>query len=422
MKHKKRAVIMGMAVLIWSAGAVAVGGGYLQPDGRTGENTVMVAEAKKSKSGSGDVQELDEAIKENTKQQERLQKKKKQAENVLEKLQKNKASVKKYMTILDKRTSGLEENIDDYTEKIKNAQTELEEIRKQLSLAQHKQEESYEVLRSRIKYMYEAGTQSYIEYLMSFNSISDLFSRAEYVAKVLRYDRNVVANYQNIATEIEVEQENQKSAMAHLNADRADLEMEKRELKDLENKKKEQMKVYSGKIQDAKDKAADYASQIAASEKELEDLLARQRADDGDAGMIYPTSGEYAWPLPVKGSISSRFGPRTAPTRGASTYHKGLDISVPAGTSVLAAKDGKVVIAQYSATAGNYIGISHGGGVYTYYMHNSRLLVKVGDTVKQGQVISKSGNTGVSTGPHLHFAVFAAGNYVNPEKYIKQPK
>ena len=180
--------------------------------------------------------------------------------------------------------------------------------------------------------------------------------------------------------------------------------------------------VADDKIQDAKDKAADYASQIAASEKELEDLLARQRADDGDAGMIYPTSGEYAWPLPVKGSISSRFGPRTAPTRGASTYHKGLDISVPAGTSVLAAKDGKVVIAQYSATAGNYIGISHGGGVYTYYMHNSRLLVKVGDKVKQGQVISKSGNTGVSTGPHLHFAVFAAGNYVNPEKYIKQPK
>ena len=76
--------------------------------------------------------------------------------------------------------------------------------------------------------------------------------------------------------------------------------------------------------------------------------------------------------------------------------------------------------ATYSSSAGNYIMIYHGNSLYTVYMHCSKLSVKVGDTVKQGDVIGNVGSTGVSTGPHLHFGVTVNGNYVDPLNYVSQ--
>ena len=84
----------------------------------------------------------------------------------------------------------------------------------------------------------------------------------------------------------------------------------------------------------------------------------------------------------------------------------------------MAAAAGEVVIATYSSSAGNYVMISHGGGVYTVYMHASSLLVSQGQSVKKGQTIAKVGSTGYSTGSHLHFGVRVNGAYVNPSKYV----
>ena len=88
------------------------------------------------------------------------------------------------------------------------------------------------------------------------------------------------------------------------------------------------------------------------------------------------------------------------------------------GTNIYAAYDGVVVAATYSSTMGNYVMIDHGDGLYTIYMHASKLYVKVGDKVSQGQTIAAVGSTGYSTGPHLHFSVIINGNYVDPLKYL----
>ena len=125
------------------------------------------------------------------------------------------------------------------------------------------------------------------------------------------------------------------------------------------------------------------------------------------------------WPLPGDSRTGSGFGPRRAPIKGASTFHKGVDIGGKFGSEIVASLAGTVKIATYSSSAGNYIEIDHGNGYVTRYLHCSKLLVKKGDTVLQGQVIGLVGSTGVSTAPHLHFSVVIDGVSVDPLLYVR---
>lgn len=126
---------------------------------------------------------------------------------------------------------------------------------------------------------------------------------------------------------------------------------------------------------------------------------------------------DYIFPIAGKYSITSFFGNRDAPTAGATTNHQGIDISVPVGTSVMAAMAGKVVGGGYSGARGNYIVVDHGSGVTTTYQHLSKSLAKIGEMVASGQKIALSGNSGVSTGPHLHYEIRQNGQAVDPMKF-----
>lgn len=119
------------------------------------------------------------------------------------------------------------------------------------------------------------------------------------------------------------------------------------------------------------------------------------------------------------GRLTSRFGRRTSPTRGASSNHQGIDWGLPTGSTVVASSGGTVTKAGWGGGYGYVVYIKHPGGVETRYAHLSKLLVSAGSTVKQGQVIARSGNTGVSTGPHLHFELRMGGRAVNPLDYLE---
>ena len=118
------------------------------------------------------------------------------------------------------------------------------------------------------------------------------------------------------------------------------------------------------------------------------------------------------------GRQSSGFGRRKAPTRGASTYHKGIDWATPVGTAVMASSAGTVVKAGWGSGYGYVVYINHADGRQTRYGHLSKVLVSPGQTVSQGQKIALSGNTGVSTGPHVHFEILINGAQVNPLNYL----
>lgn len=118
------------------------------------------------------------------------------------------------------------------------------------------------------------------------------------------------------------------------------------------------------------------------------------------------------------GRLSSGFGRRSRPTRGASTYHKGVDWATPTGTAVYASCGGTVARAGWGSGYGYVVYINHPDGRQTRYGHLSKVLVSAGQTVSQGQKIALSGNTGVSTGPHLHFEILINGSQVNPLQYL----
>lgn len=118
------------------------------------------------------------------------------------------------------------------------------------------------------------------------------------------------------------------------------------------------------------------------------------------------------------GRLSSGFGRRNAPTRGASSYHKGIDWATPIGTAVMASCGGTVTKAGWGSGYGYVVYIDHGDGRQTRYGHLSKVLVSPGQKVAQGQKIALSGNTGVSTGPHVHFEILINGSQVNPLNYL----
>lgn len=127
----------------------------------------------------------------------------------------------------------------------------------------------------------------------------------------------------------------------------------------------------------------------------------------------------YIWPV-VKGSISSNYGWRNHPIYKRKEFHTGLDIAVPYGTPVYAAADGVVIFSGKKGGYGNLIIIQHRDKSLTYYGHNLELLVKKGDSVRQGKVISFSGNSGTSTGPHLHFEIRVNDKHTNPLQYLNK--
>lgn len=140
--------------------------------------------------------------------------------------------------------------------------------------------------------------------------------------------------------------------------------------------------------------------------------------NDGSGSGSGSGSGKLMWPAGNRSLISSYFGPRESPGGIGSTYHEGIDIAVGTGTTVRAADGGKVEIAGWYGGYGILVTVNHGNGMTTYYGHNSSVLVSSGQKVEKGDAIARSGNTGNSTGPHVHFGVYVSGVAKNPLNYL----
>ncbi len=371
--------------------------------------------------------DYDKEIEEAKEEQEKSEKKAEKLQEEIDEIESDREDVMSYIEKLDKKTSELEEEMADLEPKIKKAKKELKTIQKELDAAKEEEDKQYITMTKRIKYMYENGNQEYIDILFGATSISDLLNRSEYIEKISDYDKNIFEEYQKITDIVQEKTDESQAKLQELTELQDELKQEKQAVKKLKANKKKQLKKYTKKLKKSQDKVDAYTKQALAAEKEVEKLLQEKQEEidkenaTGSGNSGGTSAGNLAWPLSGgAGTITSNFGPRTSPTAGASSYHKGIDIAISSGTPILASGSGKVVTATYSSSAGNYVMISHGNSLYTVYMHCSRLAVSVGDTVEQGQVIAYVGSTGVSTGSHLHFGVSKNGSYVNPLNYVSK--
>jgi len=123
--------------------------------------------------------------------------------------------------------------------------------------------------------------------------------------------------------------------------------------------------------------------------------------------------------LPVPGRISSAYGNRVNPISGREEFHRGIDLSVPQGTPILSTADGIVSFSGWNGGGGNVIVIEHGHGYSTYYAHNQRNAVQIGQRVKRGELIGYAGATGNATGSHVHYEIWKDDRAVNPKKFIQ---
>ena len=160
-------------------------------------------------------------------------------------------------------------------------------------------------------------------------------------------------------------------------------------------------------------------ARIVALSKKLAEEEAAKATANGQKPSSNAAKGGYIWPVNSR-RITSPYGKRPSPGGIGSRFHKGIDIGGVGYTSeVHAAKDGTVIVSQYSSSYGNYVVVSHGSGNTTLYAHMSSRKVSVGQKVKQGDVLGITGSTGHSTGPHLHFEITENGQRINPAKYLK---
>ena len=247
--------------------------------------------------------------------------------------------------------------------------------------------------------------------------LAELINRADYVASMSTYDREMMDKLIETQEEIALKEVTLEAELEELEMMQAELEAQKKKVNASINAKKGELTAKANELGDATADQAEYKKQLEEQERllnEIEEQIARTANPDAYKGSI---TG-FIWPCPSYTRISSYFGPRPQPTAGASTNHKGVDLAAPYGTAILASAAGVVTTSTYSKSAGNYIVIAHGNGMSTVYMHCSSLLVSVGDVVTQGQLIAKVGSTGYSSGNHLHFGVIKNGTYVDPLGYV----
>lgn len=259
-----------------------------------------------------------------------------------------------------------------------------------------------ESLGKRLKVINNNYSMGYLKVMLSSTSLSDFFNNMYVVKQVVEQDRIMLKELDEDRLEVE-----QKEKF---------LEVSKKEQEVL----KEALFSDNKAVMDNKTKLESLKLEVekeeATLEKELE-KLALESSGTVDLSGVVISSG--SWPAPGRTRVSSPYGYRNHPILNKKEFHTGIDIPAPKGTPAVAIDNGVITFSGVKGSYGNTIMIKHDDGKVSLYAHNSELVAKVGQRVEKGEVVSKIGSTGMSTGSHLHFEIRINGKHTNPMPYIK---
>ncbi len=404
-------------------------------------------------------------------QKKELEEKKKEQEALIAEFTSEKENIETYIQELDLKLNDITLRIFELKQEIEKTEGELEQTRLDLIEAKEREQEQYETMKKRIAYMYENGETSYIDLLLNSGSVSDFLNQVEYAQDIARYDNSLLDRYKEAKKDVEDHEALLEASLDELSLIRESEELEQSTVSELMELKANEIDKLTEQLGIADEYLFNYMSEISSKEVEIDQIIeaeqkrieeeerkrkeeeerrkreeeaqrkaaeeARKAAQEsGNITKPSSTSGYDAdainhvvltdetdiykmiWPLPGDHRTYSKFGPRKAPTAGASTYHKGWDIGGEFGAPMVSVLAGTVYAVGYNSSAGNFVKVEHQPGFISVYCHCSKILVSEGEYVKQGQQIALVGSTGVSTGPHLHFAIQKDGEYIDPDPYI----
>lgn len=349
-----------------------------------------------------------------------------EAEQKADELEQQKESAEAEKQKLTTRLNGIIDDMNETQEKLTVKEEEIDAAEQELVQAKIDENNQYESMKKRIKFMYEGGNTQLLEVLVKSESIGDLLNKAEYVSQLSLYDRDMLTEFQNTVKEVEEKEAALKAEYEELNELQDQLSEQQTEVQELIDSKEAQISDIQDEIKanaetlDRLKKEAEEAKRL----REEQAAAAAAAASSSGGGSSYTAassgnvvsgSGYFTHPCPGMTYQSSYFGEIREFEVGG---HKGNDYAAPAGTPTYAAAAGTVVIAGWSNSAGNWVVINHGNGLVTKYMHHSSLCVSAGQYVEKGQQIGYVGSTGQSTGPHLHFQVELNGVAVSPDSYM----
>ena len=342
------------------------------------------------------------------KQWEETQKKLKQTQNAIKQTQTAKKTVAKQVEELDSKLNKAEQELTAVEEQLNGLESQIVITKRDLERASQNAVGQKDTLMKRVRVMYETGSVGYLAVVLDSTSFSDFISRVDYLKKIMNYDVALLKNMKSHRDKI-AEQKTQLQS---------ELDKKEKLKQEIGNKKDE----VAATKEDRTKALNDLAKDLKEYNKQYDKLL--ETSKDFEKRIIAAQSkgkyagGKTAWPVPSSTRITSPYGYRIHPILKTKKLHTGIDIGAASGSSVVAFNSGKVIFSGYNGGYGNTVIVDHGGKISTLYAHNSKLLVKVGDKVEKGQVISKVGSTGLSTGPHLHFEVRENGQHKNPMNYL----
>jgi murein DD-endopeptidase MepM/ murein hydrolase activator NlpD len=318
--------------------------------------------------------------------------------------------------VLYARQVRLETDLANKRAELARVQDELRRERIRLARLRERLAEARAALADRLVELYKADEPDVVTVILESDGFADMLERAEFMQRVSQQDARIinrvrVAKNEAVAAEKRLDALEEKLRKIAAEVERQALEVDA---------VKDRLVSQQGRIQDARAVKARALDNTRAKRKDLEVHLAELEKEQAEvqarlaggvpAGAVRQGSGAFIWP--INGVFTSPFGMRWG------RLHAGIDLAAPEGTPIRAADSGTVVLLGFTGGYGNYTCIAHGGSLSTCYAHQSSYATSMGASVSQGQVIGYVGNTGNSTGAHLHFEVRINGSPVDPMGYL----
>ena len=318
-------------------------------------------------------------------------------------IQSDKSKALEEKALLDRQNDKLRAEISLLQQQSDETQTRITELTQ-------KEQEQYELFCRQVREEEERGTVSYWSVLFKASSFTDLLARMDFVNEVMDYDRQVISDLQ--------------TTRRQLTEDKAALEQQKSEMESSQTKLQQQVDAASTLIREYEETEAGHQAMLdeaAEDEARIQALIRQQQSggSSGGSGSSGSNSGVdgYIWPTNNTRVVTSPYGERWCPFHGYES-HNGADIDAARGSAVLAAKSGRVIQAGWNGGYGISVMIAHDDGITTLYGHMDGCSVSVGQTVSQGETIGICGNTGNSSGAHIHYTMYKNGGTIDPLPYL----